>query len=67
MPEDKKTPPPAAEPTDNEGCRFPDLEAVQREVELRIRDNRRFLEKFLDENYVDEVGDEEEEQTEEEL
>ena len=37
--------------------RFPELEEIQREVERRIRDNRKFLEKFLDEDYVDEEGE----------
>ena len=43
--------------------RFPELEELQREVEKRIRDNRRFLENFLDESFKDEdeeVDDEEE-------
>jgi len=36
-----------------------DLEALQQEVEKRIRDNRRFLERFLDDDFdEDEDGDE---------
>lgn len=34
--------------------RFPELEELQREVEKRIRDNRRFLENFLDDGFKDE-------------
>lgn len=37
----------------------PDLEALQREVERRIRDNRRFLERFLDDDFDEEVPFEE--------
>jgi len=33
--------------------RFPELETLQQEVERRIRDNRKFLEGFLDDDYVD--------------
>lgn len=50
-----------------EGPRFPELEEVQREVERRIRDNRKFLEKFLDEDYIDEEEGPEDEEDFEEL
>lgn len=50
-----------------EGPRFPELEEIQREVERRIRDNRKFLEKFLDEDYVDEEGEAEDKADIEEL
>ncbi|BCR06421.1 hypothetical protein DESUT3_34900 [Desulfuromonas versatilis] len=65
--EDKETPPAGGEKAEGGGCRFPGLEALQREVEQRIRDNRRFLEKFLDENYVDEEAEEDDQAPEEEL
>lgn len=41
--------------------RFADLEVLQQEVDRRLRDNRRFLDRFLDEDFVDE-----DEQTEDE-
>lgn len=34
--------------------RFPELEDLQREIDRRIRDNRRFLEKFLDDDFAEE-------------
>jgi hypothetical protein len=46
---------------------FPDLEELQREVERRIRDNRRFLERFMDDDFVDDGEPEEEDETFEEL
>ncbi|MDT8423266.1 MAG: hypothetical protein RQ724_05785 [Desulfuromonadales bacterium] len=34
--------------------RCADLEVLKQEVEHRLRDNRRFLDRFLDEDFVDE-------------
>lgn len=39
--------------------RFPELAQLQREVERRIRDNRRFLERFRDDDF-EEMEEEEE-------
>jgi hypothetical protein len=39
------------------GDRFPELAEIQREIELRIRDNKRFLERFMDEDFTDEAED----------
>ena len=69
---DKKHPgPPAIEIEEPAGlsCRFPELAEIQREIELRIRDNQRFLERFLDEDNTDEEEEDpgEEEETLEEL
>jgi hypothetical protein len=33
---------------------FPDLDELQQEIEKRIRDNKRFLEKFQDDDFTDE-------------
>lgn len=40
--------------------RFADLAELEQEIRLRLRSNRRFLEQFLDEDFVDdeEGGDE---------
>ena len=40
--------------------RFPELDALQREIERRIRDNRRFLDGFMKDDFVaeEEPGDE---------
>ncbi len=43
------------------GPRFPELLELQEEIERRIRDNQRFLDRFLDEDFVDEMELEEEE------
>lgn len=47
------------------GKLFPELEELQQEIGRRIRDNKRFLERFLDEDFTDDEeaeggGDEEE-------
>jgi hypothetical protein len=34
--------------------RFAELEELRRDIARRIRDNQRFLERFLEENFVDE-------------
>jgi hypothetical protein len=40
--------------------RFPELDELQREIERRIRDNRRFLDGFMNDDFVaeEESGDE---------
>ncbi|HKL49095.1 MAG TPA: hypothetical protein VJ882_05520 [Desulfuromonadales bacterium] len=37
-----------------EESRFPELDELQAEIQKRIHDNERFLERFLDENHQDE-------------
>lgn len=39
-------------------CRFPDLLELQDEIARRIRDNRKFLERFMDEDFEEELGQE---------
>lgn len=34
--------------------RFPDLEELQQEIARRIRDNQRFLDRFLDDDFPEE-------------
>jgi hypothetical protein len=51
--------PPAPGPTDaaeSPGLetRFPELAEIQREIALRIRDNKRFLERLMDDARADE-------------
>lgn len=53
--------PPAA--AEKKGKLFPELEELQQEIDRRIRDNKRFLERFLDEDFND---DEEAEDAEDE-
>jgi len=60
MTEDKTDLPeqvPASEP-DPSGSRYPELDDLQQEVAKRLRDNQRFLEHFLDEDFPEEVEDE---------
>ncbi len=45
-------PPEPAEP--QERSRYPELDEIQREVERQIRDNQRFLERILDDDFPDE-------------
>lgn len=41
--------------------RYPDLDQLQQEVSRRLRDNQRFLDHFLDEDFMDELDAEDEE------
>ncbi len=41
------------EPETKKGKLFPELEELQQEIDRRIRDNKRFLERFLDEDFID--------------
>jgi hypothetical protein len=50
-----------------ESGRFDELEELRRDIERRIRDNQRFLERFMEEDYVDEDEIPEEPPEEEEL
>jgi hypothetical protein len=57
----EELPPNEATPAENEapaaeekkGKFFPELEELQQEIDRRIRDNKRFLERFLDEDFAD--------------
>jgi hypothetical protein len=61
-------PPDSSETESDPGSRFPELDELEREIARRLRDNQRFLERFLDEAFVDEEDDQEESgQTDEEL
>ncbi|MFA5516670.1 MAG: hypothetical protein WDA20_10325 [Desulfuromonadales bacterium] len=51
MPDEADKDKPAA--PENGDSRFPELADMQREIERRITDNRRFLERFLDENFIE--------------
>ncbi len=44
-----------------ESSRFSELDELQREIALRIKDNQRFLEGFLAEDYADEADEDEDE------
>jgi len=49
---------PATEETPSKPDRFPELAELEEEIRRRLRSNRRFLEKFLDEDFVDDESDE---------
>ncbi len=51
-------------PDDPTTSRFPDLEELQQEVSRRIQDNKRFLERFLSDDAVEEDQEEAEEDQE---
>jgi hypothetical protein len=50
--------------TPAEPSRFPELDELQREIARRIRDNQRFLDHFLDEDFVEETEEEDGDGTE---
>lgn len=43
-----------------EESRFSELDDLQKEIDKRIRDNQRFLEKFMDDDFEEEESGEEE-------
>lgn len=61
--------PAKSEETEAQGTvsRHPELDELQREVERRLQDNRRFLENFMDDDFVDEEEPEQEDEFFEEL
>ncbi|HKK02120.1 MAG TPA: hypothetical protein VJ955_08130 [Desulfuromonadales bacterium] len=68
MPEQEKQRENAVEEQDETPApRFPELEELQQEVERRIRDNQRFLDNFLNDDYMDEDEEPDDEETFEEL
>jgi len=59
---DDQTPPESSDQAANTpASRFPELDELQQEVARRLRDNQRFLDHFLDEDFPDDTGDEAEE------
>lgn len=42
--------------------RFPEMDALQSEIDRRIRDNQKFLDHFMDKDYVDEDDDEDDDE-----
>ena len=70
MPEDLKAPPQAPSATvepaapQPAGERFRELAELEQEISRRLRSNQRFLERFLDEDFVDDEADGDEVQDE---
>lgn len=71
--EEQITPLPAAPEEENTAPRpvndkFRELAEIEQEIRRRLRSNQRFLEKFLDEDFVDdEAGEEEDDLDDEDL
>jgi len=42
--------------------RYPDLDILQQDVSRRLRDNQRFLDHFLDDDFMDELDADEDEE-----
>ena len=57
-------PPTESVPMAPPGERFRELAELEQEISRRLRSNQRFLERFLDEDFVDDeaVGDEEQDE-----
>jgi Mn-dependent DtxR family transcriptional regulator len=53
---------PAATPPEGKG-RFSELDELQREIAQRIKDNQRFLEGFLSDDYDDDTDEAEDDST----
>ena len=65
MPEEFKAPPqdlPSTVEPQPAGERFRELAELEQEIRRRLHSNQRFLERFLDEDFVDDEGGEDEEQ-----
>ena len=52
-PDEKQVEEQVPEEVEEKPSRFADLEILQQEVDRRLRDNQRFLDRFLDEDFVD--------------
>ncbi len=48
---------PSGQGAEEGGERLSEMELLQREVERRLRDNQKFLERFLDEDYEEDGED----------
>jgi hypothetical protein len=48
----------ATETTSEPESRYPDLDLLQQDVSRRLRDNQRFLDHFLDDDFMDELDSE---------
>jgi len=46
------------EATSEPESRYPDLDLLQQDVSRRLRDNQRFLDHFLDDDFMDELDSE---------
>jgi len=46
------------ETTSEPESRYPDLDLLQQDVSRRLRDNQRFLDHFLDDDFMDELDSE---------
>lgn len=55
----EQKPAPESAPPES-GGKWSELDELQREIERRIKDNQRFLDGFLDEDYQEEEGDSDE-------
>ena len=67
--EDTEKVPEQPETTDTENpgepvSRYPDLDILQQDVSKRLRDNQRFLDHFLDDDFMDELDADDEEEIE---
>ena len=51
---------PSAAEQDQPGNRYPELDELQQEVAKRLRDNQKFLDHFLDEDFAEETDEESE-------
>lgn len=56
--------PPAgeSEPSPAPASRFPEMDELQSEIERRIRDNRKFLDHFMDTDFVDDEDEEDDDE-----
>lgn len=59
--------PSTGEPDSNSGSgsRFPEMDELQSEIDRRIRDNKKFLDHFMDTDFVDDEDDEDDDEDDE--
>ena len=67
MSEDKSPENSEEQPVEEEGTstsHFPEMDELQNEIDRRIRDNQKFLEHFMDNDYIEEDEDDDEDDDE---
>ena len=57
----------AVEEESSSTSRFPEMDELQSEIDRRIRDNQKFLDHFLDKDYIEDEDDDDEDDDDEDF
>jgi len=64
QPENSEEQPQPADEESASTSRFPEMDELQSEIDRRIRDNQKFLEHFMDNDYIEEEDEDDEDDDE---